>query len=73
MKNRTKVAAVAIALMASSAMALMPDAGTLSTSVQARFQYVVGPTPGDFSSVGEYLIATTPWMSGSIMDSIMSL
>ena len=67
MKNRTKFAAVAIALMASSALALMPDAGTGSGSLEAKLQYAVGLTPGDFPNLSDYLTAMVPWPSGQVV------
>ena len=73
MENRTKVAAVAIALMTSPALALMPDTGTHSSSVQAKFDYVLGLTPGDFPSMSDYLTATLPWPCGSVTHTIGAL
>ena len=64
MKNRTKFAALAIALMASSAMALVPEAQAPHDTAQAMFGYVIGLTPSDFPSLGNYLTATMPWPSG---------
>lgn len=75
MKNRTKFAAVAIALMASSTLALMPGAGTPGASVDAKVQFLVDRLhPGNFDSYGDWLMATTPWPGGgeSTFRSIMS-
>lgn len=73
MKNRIRFATVAIVLMASSAVALTPSAGTQSSSVQAKLQYVVGPTPSDFPSMSIYIIATTPWPPAIATHSISAL
>ena len=72
MKNRTKFAAVAIALMASSAMALMPDAGVRGVSIDAKLQYAVGLTPADFPSLTDYLNAMIPWPSHTVTRSILA-
>ena len=67
MKNRTKFAALAIALMASSAMALVPEAQAPNDTTQAMFQYVLGIyTPSDFPSMSLYLTATMPWPSMTV-------
>lgn len=73
MKSRIRFATVAIVLMASSAMALTPDASTQSSSVQAKLQYVVGPTPSDFPSLSIYVITMTPWPSTFVTHSIGAL
>ncbi|MDE0691551.1 MAG: hypothetical protein OXI55_04830 [Gammaproteobacteria bacterium] len=73
MKNRVRFATVAIVLMASSAVALTPNAGSQSSSVQAKLQYVVGPTPSDFPSLSDYMIAMTPWPSTFVTHSISAL